>query len=79
VRASSLNDLIYTGYPNVLHALLMTLYKRCHTQTINFHLLVEEMSITLDDVAYLLHILIEGRMVNHPNKVFQVTIVELMV
>jgi len=37
------------------------------------------MNITLDNVACLLHIPIEGRMLNHPKKVSQVYGVELMV
>jgi hypothetical protein len=79
MRASSLHDLIYTGYVSVPHVLLMTLCERWHTEISSFHLPVGEMSITLDDVACLLHIPIEGRMLDHPKKVSQVTTAELMV
>jgi hypothetical protein len=79
VRASGLHDLIYTGYANVSHALLMALCERWHTETNNFHLPVGEMSITLDDVVCLLHIPIEGWMLDDPKKVSRVTGAELMV
>ena len=79
VRASGLHDLIYTGYANVPHALLLTLCERWHTETSSFHLSVGEMSITLDDVACLMHIPIEGRMLDHRKKVSQVIGVDLMV
>ena len=74
---SGLNDLIYTGYISVSHALLKSLCERWHTETNNFHLAVEEMTITLDDVACLLHIPIEGIMLSHPKKVSQVYGVDL--
>jgi len=77
--SNGLHDLIYIGYTNVPHALLMALYERWHTETNSFHLSIGEMSITLDDVACLLHIPIEGRMLDHPKKVSQVTGAELMV
>jgi len=37
------------------------------------------MTVTLDDVACLLHVSIEGRMLSHENKVSQDVAVELMV
>ena len=79
VRASSLHDLIYTCYVNVPHALLMALCERWHSETSSFHFPIGETSITLDDIACLLHIPIEWRMLNHPKNVSQVTGVELLV
>ena len=55
-----------------LHDLIYTCYA-------SFHLSVGEMTITLDDVACLLHISIEGIMLSHPKKVSRVDGVELMV
>jgi len=57
----------------------MDLCERWHTETSSFHLYVREMSITLNDVACLLHIPIERKMLDHPKKVSQVTGAELMV
>lgn len=50
VRAFGLHDLLYTRYKTVTHTMITTM---CN----NFHLPVGEMSIRLDDVATLLHIL----------------------
>ena len=79
LRASRLHDLVYTGYDNVPHALPMTLCERWHTETSSFHLSVREMTITLDDVARLLHLPIEGIMLSHPKKVSWADGVDLMV
>ena len=69
MKASGLHDLVYTGYANVPHALLMTLCERWHTETSSFHLPVGEMAITLDDVVCLLHIPIDGIMLSDRKKV----------
>lgn len=61
------------------HAMITTLCKRWHPETNSFHLPVGEMSITLDDVANLLHILIEGRLLDYENKVSRERGVELIV
>lgn len=79
LRNSWLHDLVYIGYNNVSHAFLMTLCERWHTETSSSHLPVGEMTITLDDVACLLHIPIEGIMLSHPKKVSQADGVDLMV
>ena len=50
VEASGLHGLIYTGYSTVTHAMIHAL---C------------EMTITLDDVYNLLHIPIQGHMLDH--------------
>jgi len=65
VVASGLHDLIYTGYSTVTHAMVRALCERWHTETSSFHLPVGEMTITLDDVYNLLHIPIQGRMLDH--------------
>jgi len=79
LRASGLHDLVYTGCATVPHALLMTLCERWHAETSSFHLLVGEMTITLDDVACLMHLPIEGRMLSHAKKVSRADGVDLMV
>jgi len=47
------------------HAMVRALCERWHTETGSFHLHVGEMTITLDDVYNLLHIPIQGRMLDH--------------
>ena len=55
----------------MLHALLMTLCERWFANINSFHLHMGEVTITLDDVVCLLHLPIEGIMLNHPKKVSQ--------
>ncbi|XP_039687058.1 protein MAIN-LIKE 1-like [Medicago truncatula] len=68
LRQSGLHDLVYLGYSTVPHALLMTLCERWHPETSTFHMPMEEMTVTLDDVACLTHLSIEGRMLSHGKK-----------
>ena len=65
VEASGLHHLIYTRFSTVTHAMARALCERWHTETSSFHLPVGEMTITLDDVYNLLHIPIQGRMLDH--------------
>lgn len=68
LRESGLHDLVYLGYTTVPHALLMTLCERWHPETNTFHMPLGEMTVTLDDVACLMHLHIEGRMLSHGKK-----------
>jgi hypothetical protein len=79
LRASGLHDLVYTGYAIVPHALLMILCERWHTETNSFHMPLGQMIVTLDDVACLMHVSIEGRMLSHPKKMSRADGVDLMV
>ena len=74
-----LHDLLYTRYKSVTHAIITALCESWHLETSNFHLQVGKMSITLDGVANLLHILIEGRLLDYEKEVSQERGVELMV
>jgi len=65
VETSGLHHLIYIGFSTVTHAMVHALCERWHTETSSFHLPVGEMTITLDDVYNLLHLLIQGRMLDH--------------
>ena len=76
---SGQQDLVYTGYATVPHALLMTLCERWHKETSRFHLHVGEVTITLDDVACLMHVPFEGIMLSHPKKTSRADGVALMV
>jgi len=65
VEASGLHHLIYTGYSTMTHAMVRAICERWHTETSSFYLPMGEMTITLDDVYNLLHIHIQGRMLDH--------------
>ena len=53
------------------HALLMTLCEKWHLETNTFHMSLGEMIMTLDDVAYLTHLQIEGQMLSHGKKMLR--------
>jgi len=57
VNASGLTPppALNTGYGNISHGFICALTERWHVETSNFHLPVGKMTITLDDVACLLH------------------------
>jgi len=55
----------------VPHALPMTLCERWHPETSAFHMPLREMTVTLDDVACLTHLQIEGRMLSHGKKMLR--------
>ncbi|CAL5196149.1 unnamed protein product [Lathyrus oleraceus] len=48
----------------VNHGILNAFVERWHSETSSFHLLTD-MSITLDDVSYLLNLLIRGKLLDH--------------
>ena len=62
VDASGLRPLLLTGYDNISHGLVCDMAERWHQETSSFHLLVGEMTITLDDVACLLGIPVARRL-----------------
>jgi len=63
VERCGLRPLLLTGYDNISHGLVCAMAARWHQDTINFHLPVGEMTITLDDVACLLDIPVAGRLI----------------
>jgi hypothetical protein len=79
LRESGLHDLVYLGYATVPHALLMTLCERWHPETSHFHMVLGEMIVTLDDVARLTHLQIEGQMLSHGKKMLRHEGVALLV
>jgi len=79
LKESGLHDLVFLGYATVRHALLMTLCERWHPETSTFHMPLGEMTVTLDDVACLMHLHIEGQMLSHPTKMLKHEGVALMV
>ena len=64
---SGLRPLFLTGYDIISHGLVCAMAERWHQETNNFHLHVGEMTITLDDVACLLHIPIVGQLIEKVN------------
>jgi len=59
---SGLTPLLASRYENISHGFVCAMSERWHEETDSFHLPVGEMTITLDDVACLLGILITGRL-----------------
>jgi len=58
-----LPPLLKNGYESISHELVCALTKRWHEETISFHLPIGKMTVTLDNVACLLDILIIGRLI----------------
>ena len=79
LKESGLHDLVYLGYATVPHALLMILCERRHPKTNSFHMVLGEMTVTLDDVTCLMHLQIEGRMLSHGKKMLRHEATTLMV
>jgi len=67
VDRSDLRPLLLTGYESISHGLVCAMAERWHKETNSFHLPVVEMTITLDDVACLLHIPIVGQLIEKVN------------
>lgn len=58
-------DLCMTNYITVNYRMLNTFMERWHSETSSFHLPLDEMSITFDNVSCLLHLSIRGRLIDH--------------
>ncbi|XP_058783614.1 uncharacterized protein LOC131658324 [Vicia villosa] len=65
LTASGLKDLCEIGYTVIHNRMLMEFAERWHPKTSFFHLPHGEVTITLDDVSCLLHILIRGALLRH--------------
>ncbi|KAJ1440386.1 Aminotransferase-like, plant mobile domain [Sesbania bispinosa] len=63
---SGLGPLIEGTHSMVDRSLISTFTDRWHRETSSFHLLVGEMTITLDDVSTLLHLPVTGRLFSLP-------------
>ena len=60
IETSGLFPLVHTSYKNVNKYLISAFVEHWYPETNTFHMSFGEMTITLDDVASLLHIPIEG-------------------
>ncbi|XP_058742104.1 uncharacterized protein LOC131614550 [Vicia villosa] len=65
VTETGLGGLCCTGYVTISHDMQGVFSKRWHKEMSSFHFPVGELTITLHDVACLLHLHIKGRLLNH--------------
>jgi len=77
LHGTSLGRLQDTSYNLIGHGLICAFVERLHEETSSFHLLFGEMTVTLDDVACLLHLPINGMLMFH-GSISQNEEVELM-
>jgi len=65
LHATGLGWLQDTSYSLIDHGLICAFVERWHEETSSFHLPFGEMTVTLDDVACLLHLPIDGMLLSH--------------
>jgi hypothetical protein len=65
LHATCLGWLQDTNYTIIDHGLVCAFVERWHEETSSFHLPFGEMTVTLDDVASLMHIPIDGMLMSH--------------
>ncbi|CAJ2647685.1 unnamed protein product [Trifolium pratense] len=65
IEATGLEPLTRTNYSIIDHGVLTAFAERWHSETSTFHIPIGEVGITLDDVQCLLHLPIEGKLLNH--------------
>ncbi|CAJ2659463.1 unnamed protein product [Trifolium pratense] len=68
-----------TGYSFLDPTLLSTFVERWHGETSSFHMPSGKMTVTLDDVRYLLHLPIKGRLLDHKGIPTKTEGVDLMI
>ena len=66
LRDSGLSSLMFCTYYIIDKGLIVAFSERWHHETSSFHLLVGEMTITLNDVAALTHLKIDGVFMTPP-------------
>ncbi|CAJ2639984.1 unnamed protein product [Trifolium pratense] len=77
--ASGLAYLSTTGYEFLDPALISAFVERWHEETSSFHLPAGEITVTLDDVSCLLHLPIEGSLLDHNNTLNKDEVAMMMV
>ena len=77
LHATGLGWLQDTSYSLIDHGLICAFVERWHEETSSFHLPFGEMTVTLDDVACLLHLPIDGMLLSH-GSISQDEAVEMM-
>lgn len=78
MQLSGLRDLCKTKYSTINHDKLSAFVERWYSETPSVHLTHGDISITLDDVSCILHLLIKGRLLDH-DRVIRDEAMELMV
>ncbi|XP_058765778.1 protein MAIN-LIKE 2-like [Vicia villosa] len=78
VAGSGLSELCMTGYSTINHDMQGAFVERWHKEMSSFHLPVGELTITLHDVACLLHLPIRGRLLDY-SRIQRVEVIEWMV
>ncbi|XP_057435117.1 protein MAIN-LIKE 1-like [Lotus japonicus] len=66
VEAAGLLPFLTCNFPSVDKTMLTAFVERWQPETSSFHMPFGEMTITLDDVSYLLHILVKGKFFTLP-------------
>jgi hypothetical protein len=79
IRATGLWGLANTGFSHLDRSLLCGFVERWHKKTNSFHIPSREMTVTLDDVYCLLHLPIEGILLDHHGIIGMAEHIELMV
>lgn len=69
----------HVSYPIFDNDLLSAFVERWYEESSSFHLMIKEMMTTLGDVSCLLHILIDGFLLNHDIFLTRYEVVDLMV
>jgi hypothetical protein len=65
LRATGLQWLQDTSYNHIDLGLCSAFRERWHKETSSFHLPFGELTVTLDDVSFLLHLPIDGMLLSH--------------
>jgi hypothetical protein len=78
IRATRMSGLVNTSYTFLDLGLLSTFVERWYGETIHFHISIGEITVTLYDMHCLLHLPIEGHLLDHHGIIFE-SDVDLMV
>ena len=79
MRATCLQWLQDNNYTVIDHGLCSAFVERWHEEKSSFHLLFREMTVTLDDVSCLLHLLIEGMLLAREGSMHKTEAKDMMV
>ncbi|CAL5209265.1 unnamed protein product [Lathyrus oleraceus] len=65
LKYSGLASICCSGYTTISHGIQGAFVEIWNKQTLSFHFITDEMTITLDDVACLLHLHIRGKLLDN--------------
>ncbi|XP_058742384.1 uncharacterized protein LOC131614862 [Vicia villosa] len=78
LAASRLRDLSTICFQTIHNGMLMAFAERWHPDISSFHLPLSEITITLDNIACLLHILVRGTLLSH-GRLTNVEVMEMLI